>query len=220
MNSLQILKIFLFIGLVSGERENLLAQLENSSSVGRIEGKLTLKNRDEEDIPRSSAAQPYTLSEKAVVYIETTGNKQHSQSAAKNSRLDQKEGMFRPLVLPIVVGSTVDFPNNDGVFHNVFSYSKSNKFDLGRYPKGETRQNTFDTPGVVSVYCDIHAYMYATILVLDNPFYASPDEDGNYVIDNVPPGTYQLAFWYGKEKVDSRAVIVSGGKVSVVDFVY
>src|SRR6266571_5547426 len=104
--------------------------------------------------------------------------------------------MFRPLVLPVMVGSTVDFPNNDDLFHNVFSYSQAKEFDLGRYPRGQKKSIKFDKPGIVKVYCDIHSYMYATILVLKNPFFAVPDEEGNYHIDNIPEGVYTLNFWY------------------------
>jgi hypothetical protein len=128
--------------------------------------------------------------------------------------------MFRPLVLPIIVGTTVDFPNSDEVFHNVFSYSSPKEFDLGRYPIGKSKKVTFDRPGVVNVYCDIHAYMYATILVLENPWFAIPGKDGEYVIRNVPQGEYELAFWYGKKKVTSRSITVKARESTIVDLEY
>jgi plastocyanin len=203
--------------------------------LGTIRGKVTVAGEDQlfeeivgartlnrytEHIHAADKPQPYTLAEKSVVYIETVDWDQPTNGVGRSARLDQKDLMFRPLVLPILVGTAVDFPNSDDVFHNVFSYSKPKEFDLGRYPKGDLRRIVFDKPGVVSIFCDIHAYMYATILVLDNPFFASPDEEGNYVMSNVPPGTYQLGFWYGRKKVDSRTVKVSAGGTSVVDFRY
>jgi plastocyanin len=177
-------------------------------------------NRYEEHVHLSGQPRPYTLSEKAVVYIENFDGGQKFSPPARSPQLNQQDLMFRPLVLPILAGTAVDFPNNDEVFHNVFSYSKPKEFDLGRYPRGQHKRVVFDEPGVVNVYCDIHAYMYATILVLDNPFYAVPDEAGHYEISNVPPGTYRLGFWYGRKKVDSRTVTVRAGEPSSVDFTY
>jgi hypothetical protein len=128
--------------------------------------------------------------------------------------------LFRPLVLPVLAGTTVDFPNNDNLFHNVFSYSQPREFDLGRYPRGQRRSVRFDRTGVVNVYCDIHSYMYATILVLENPFFTVPDEEGSYSIEHVPPGSYKLVFWYGRKKVSSKSVTVDENKTTVVNLDY
>jgi hypothetical protein len=135
-------------------------------------------------------------------------------------RLNQSQMLFRPLVLAVLAGTTVDLPNNDNLFHNVFSYSQPREFDLGRYPKGQMRSVRFDRPGVVSVYCDIHAYMYATILVLENPYFASPDNDGSYVIDNVPAGTYRIVYWYGRKRLSSKQITIEDSKTTVVNFGY
>ena len=128
--------------------------------------------------------------------------------------------LFRPLVLPVLTGTTVDFPNNDNLFHNVFSYSQPKEFDLGRYPRGQRRSVRFDRTGVVNVYCDIHSYMYATILVLENPYFTLPDEDGSYSIGNVPPGSYKIVFWYGRKKVRVKPVTVEENKTTVVNLDY
>ncbi len=162
--------------------------------------------------------QPYSLPEKAVVYVDNVpGTYSHPNS---HPELDQRDMVFRPLVLPILVGTTVDFPNSDPLFHNVFSLSTPKEFDLGRYPKGQHRSVTFDEEGVVSVYCEIHSYMFATILVLQNPYFAVPDKDGNYEISGIPPGTYQLSFWYGRKKVDSRMVTVTANQTIAMTFEY
>ena len=160
---------------------------------------------------------PYTLSEKAVVYIETAGGARYAPPG-EHPALDQHQMMFRPLVLPVCAGTTVDFPNSDNLYHNVFSYSQAKEFDLGRYPKGHSKSVTFSRPGIVNVYCDIHTYMYATILVLDNPYFTTPADDGSYNLTGVPPGSYTLAYWYGRKKISSVPVVVKAGQVSTIDF--
>jgi plastocyanin len=162
--------------------------------------------------------EPYRPSETAVVYLEAVPAPAGGYDPpAAHPQLNQSQMLFRPLVLPVLVGSTVDFPNNDNLFHNVFSYSQPREFDLGRYPRGQLRSVRFDRTGVVNVYCDIHSYMYATILVLENPYYAVPDEDGSYTIENVPAGSYKLVFWYGRKKVSAKSVTVEEKKTTVVN---
>lgn len=162
--------------------------------------------------------QPYTLSEKAVVFVENVPGSYTPPYT--HPVLDQHDMVFRPLVLPILVGTTVDFPNSDPLFHNVFSLSTPKEFDLGRYPRGQRRSVTFERPGVESVYCEIHSYMFATILVLQNPYFAVPDKDGNYEISGVPTGTYQLSFWYGRRKVDTKTVVVGADQTTTTTFEY
>jgi len=98
-------------------------------------------------------------------------------------------------VLVIPVGTSVDFPNQDPFFHNVFSYSSAKRFDLGRYPRGESRRVVFDRPGVVKVYCEIHQWMRSAVVVVENPFHAEVGTDGSFSIAGVPPGRYRLAVW-------------------------
>jgi len=161
---------------------------------------------------------PYALSEKAVIYIETIQGKY--EPPRSHPQLDQRDMVFRPLVLPILIGSIVDFPNSDPLFHNVFSLSQPKEFDLGRYPKGQKKSVTFEHAGVVSVYCEIHSYMFATILVLQNPYFTVPDESGNYILKNIPPGTYQLSFWFGRKKAETRTVTVISNQVTTTNFTY
>jgi plastocyanin len=167
----------------------------------------------------SSAA--IKLSEKAVVYLESqTGKAQSYQPPTAHPILDQRDLTFHPQVLPILVGTTVDFPNKDNLFHNVFSYSSPKEFDLGRYPTGDSKSVRFDKAGVVRVYCDIHSHMNATILVLDNPFFAVPDDGGSFVIKNVPNGTYMARLWYGRELTASQSVTIKNGESVSVNFTY
>lgn len=168
----------------------------------------------------SVTPERYSLSEKAVIYLEPDPSIRRSVTTTSSSRviLDQRNLMFYPHVLAIQQGTTVVFPNNDEVYHNVFSYSQPRQFDLGRYPRGQFRTVRFDTPGVVRIFCDIHAHMNAVILVLDNPFFTSPDESGNYSIPDIPPGRYAVHFWYGRNLIESRDIEIHPGSTANINF--
>ncbi len=114
---------------------------------------------------------------------------------SKPPSMSQKDRMFAPAVLAIPVGATVEFPNEDPFFHNVFSYSKVRSFDLGRYPKGESHGVRFETPGIVPIFCEIHYSMRAYIHVLDTPWFAVSDVHGKFTIDGVAPGEYEIHVW-------------------------
>jgi len=118
----------------------------------------------------------------------------------------------------VLVGTRVEFPNRDNLFHNVFSYSQPKEFDLGRYPRDDSRSVTFDRAGVVRVYCDIHSSMSATILVLRHPYFASPDDAGSYAIGHIPPGTYRVALWYDRDVVERKTIEVREGEDVELDF--
>ncbi|HXX64389.1 MAG TPA: hypothetical protein VEO56_11400 [Bacteroidota bacterium] len=170
--------------------------------------------------PRS--ARPYKLSETAVIYLEgdPPGKGDLPSPPAKHPVMDQVGMRFHPQVLPIVVGTTVDFPNGDPIFHNVFSYSQTREFDLGRYPMGDSRSVTFDQSGIVRVYCDIHSEMNATILVLASPYFTSLADDGSFQIDEVPEGRYHLNLWYGRDVVLRRTVTIRDGETTSVNLTY
>jgi hypothetical protein len=120
-------------------------------------------------------------------------------------------------VLPVLRGSTVDFTKTDPVFHSAFSTSPSNPFELGVYGQGRDKFVQFNNPGVVEVSCHIHPFMRASILVLENPFFAVTDEQGRYVIHQIPPGRYTLRAWSStKAQVVAQPVTVSrDGSVTV-----
>ncbi len=169
----------------------------------------------------SPESKPYTLSEKAVVYLESEGlGKVKFPVPLAHRVLEQRGLKFHPEVLPVLVGTTVDFPNGDNLFHNVFSYSPTKEFDLGRYPLGDSRSVVFERPGIVKVYCDIHSQMNAIVLVLENPFFVSPDDDGNFRIADVPEGEYRLVVWYGRDVVLRRKVTVKAGETTTLNLVY
>jgi plastocyanin len=167
---------------------------------------------------KSAKAAPFRLSERAVVYLESDRlNQGNYTPPEKVPSLDQTNLQFHPQVLPILVGTTVDFPNRDSLFHNVFSYSQPKEFDLGRYPKDDSKSVRFDRPGVVRVYCDIHAEMNATILILPHPYFATPNDDGTYSIQHIPEGKYTLVLWYDRDVVERRRIEVRTGESVEVD---
>ncbi|MGH8015605.1 MAG: hypothetical protein ACREBV_05395 [Candidatus Zixiibacteriota bacterium] len=130
-------------------------------------------------------------------------------------QMSQKDKMFVPSVLTVGVGYTVDFPNLDPFFHNVFSYSKTKQFDLGRYPKGHSERVTFDKPGIVKIFCEIHFSMRAYVHVLETPYFATSDEKGNFVIKDVQPGQYILNIWQENLSDLQQPLSVSGDSLYV-----
>jgi plastocyanin len=109
--------------------------------------------------------------------------------------LDQRNLAFSPHVMAVRVGTTVDFPNNDKVFHNVFSFRDGKKFDLGMYPKGSAKRITFDQAGLSRLFCNIHPNMAAYVMAVDSPYFAVSDENGTFTIAGVPPGRYTYHAW-------------------------
>src|SRR5690242_5347779 len=108
----------------------------------------------------------------------------------------QKDRHFVPHVVAISVGSTVDFPNLDPIFHNAFSNFSGQPFDVGLYAPGTSRSELFKHPGIVRVFCNIHPTMSAIIAVLATPWYAATDATGKFALPTVPPGDYQLRLFY------------------------
>jgi plastocyanin len=154
-----------------------------------------------------------------VVYIE--GPVPGAPAPARIEKIHQKDAAFVPHVLPVMVGTVVEWPNDDTIFHNVFSKSEGSKFDLDLYKKGDPpkRSPPFTKPGEVDVYCSIHARMSCIILVLENPYFALADARGHYTIPNVPPGHYVLKAWQERLPVDSREIVVPAtGDVAGIDF--
>ena len=120
-----------------------------------------------------------------------------------------------PHVLAIPTGSTIEFPNDDPISHNLFSLSTNNTFDLGLYRRGSGKSHKFDTPGVVNVYCNVHPSMSAVIHVMGTPYYTFADAAGNYALADIPPGKYRLVAWNeqgGQSNADVE--VTSGGTVT------
>jgi plastocyanin len=155
---------------------------------------------------------------RSIVYLETAPRGAFEQTEPGRAVMDQRNETFIPHVLAITTGTIVDFPNSDHIYHNVFSLSKVKSFDLGRYAAGKSKPVRFDRPGIVRVFCDIHAHMNAFILVFSHPFFAVTDFDGRYLIDNVPAGTYNVVAWNEGSASEAKQVTVPGGGVGELDF--
>ena len=135
------------------------------------------------------------------------------------AEIRQRNENFVPHVVAVTVGSTVDFPNDDPIYHNVFSLSRAKTFDLGRFPQGRSRGERFDKPGIVKVLCQIHSHMSATVMVLDHPWFAMPDEEGTFDLSGVPPGMHQVTAWHERLGDTTQQIRVEGGRAASVDFV-
>jgi plastocyanin len=131
-----------------------------------------------------------------VIWLEPSGGKPPQPAAPERVTMLQKNKRFTPHILAIRSGTVVDFPNQDPIFHNAFSNYSGQIFDVGLYKPGSTRSVPFKRPGVVRVFCNIHANMSAVIVVVDTPWFATSDADGSFEIDGVPPGEYQLRVFH------------------------
>ena len=143
----------------------------------------------------------------AVVWVEGPKVKPGPSSAT----ITMKGKTFEPRVAVVSVGGTVEFPNQDPVFHNVFSVSGENRFDLDLYKKPKSGAWVFRHPGLVRVYCNIHPQMSAYVLVRDNPFWARPSADGGFEIPDLPAGTWVVKAWHERAGEASQAVTVTEG---------
>jgi len=153
----------------------------------------------------------------AVVYLEGSFPKRNSSADAKMS---QKDLNFVPTLMPVQVGTRVTFPNLDDTYHNIFSFSPAKRFDLGRYRPEETPipSVVFDTPGLVTIRCDIHEHMRALILVLDTPHFVISDAEGRFRLSGLPSGHYTLKAWLSSRTTLERSVELGGGSTLRVNF--
>ena len=153
----------------------------------------------------------------AVVYLETGEPKSQS---LPTRQVTQKELNFVPTLLAVEVGTTVEFPNEDDTYHNIFSYSPAKRFDLGRYRPDERPipAQVFDKPGLVTLRCDIHEHMRGLILVLDTPHFTTTDPNGHFRLTGIPPGHYTLRVWVDSRTTREQPVELKNGATLRVDF--
>jgi len=174
-------------------------------------------------------AQGLRAASNILVYV-SNGPSVSADLSGTEFVMDQRNLTFSPHILPVWVGSTINFPNNDSVNHNVFSLSRTKKFNLGSYKAGESKTVLFDRPGVVEVRCDVHAEMLAYVMVMKSPFWALTDETGRFEIPDskyleqngikgitdLPAGVYMIKTWREKLKNQKNTVVVPAkGSVSV-----
>jgi plastocyanin len=153
----------------------------------------------------------------AVVYVEGPFARPATPPTAQ---MAQRNMMFEPTLLPVQVGTRVEFPNLDDTYHNIFSYSPAKRFDLGRYRSDERPipSELFDVAGLVTLRCDIHEHMRALILVVDTPYFVVSDAQGRYRLDGLPTGRYVLKAWLDSKTTLERQVTLQGGPTLHADF--
>lgn len=204
--------------------------LATSAVAGELRGQVRIVS--DAPAPMQSSLDPYagtlnsigrsaepairaTTPRDAVVYLTGASVQSSLAHGARTPMLRQINQTFEPHVLGVPVGTTVEFPNMDLVYHNVFSYSKTKRFDLGYYGKGKSKRVTFDKPGIVQVFCDIHSTMSAYVFVANTPFVTQPDDDGIYTFTDLPNGTYTLKVWHPDLGERSMNVTVVDGSSKV-----
>lgn len=131
----------------------------------------------------------------------------------------QRNESFTPRVVAVTLGSEVEFPNDDPIYHNVFSLSRAKNFNLGRYPRGNTRTVRFDRTGVIKVFCEIHSHMSATVMVFDHPWFSMPGEDGRFELPAVPIGEREITAWHERLGDTTQRVRVEAGRSAAANFV-
>jgi plastocyanin len=178
------------------------------AATGIIKGTITVEGKPTQDVVVSVVGLPKEQTKALLSGMKT-----------KKAVLDQRNTKFSPYVLPVVVGSTVEFPNNDTVWHNAYSKGGAKDFDLGLYPPGKSRSVTFDKPGVVRVLCNAHPSMEAFIVVNESPYFSSADNRGNYRLDRLPLGKYRIQVWHPQlGTTEAAAELVRDGEVLDLNF--
>jgi plastocyanin len=141
-----------------------------------------------------------------------------ADSAPRRVAIRQTNEEFLPHVVAVTTGSTVEFPNDDLIFHNVFSLSRAATFDLGRYPQNASKARTFTKPGVIKVFCHLHSHMSAIVRVFSHPYFAIPDRDGRFTIPNVPAGRLDVTAWHERAGEVTEPVTVEDGATTELTF--
>jgi len=190
------------------------------AAAGSITGRVTLTTRMR-GVPISTNAyatrtvnnqRPPASPEMRAVVVYLKDVKFADALPLSTAEIRQEHESFSPRVVAITRGSTVDFPNFDPFFHNVFSLSATASFDLGRYQTGKSRSREFTKAGIVKVFCHLHSQMSATIVVFDHPYFTTPDADGTFTLPNVPPGTYTLVGWHERVGEQKSSITVTAGR--------
>ena len=165
-------------------------------------------------VPAAKLA-PESERRNVVVYLR---NARPQQRAPMRVAIRQRNEIFTPRVVAVTVGSEVEFPNDDPIYHNVFSLSRAKNFNLGRYPRGASRSVRLDRPDIVKVFCEIHSHMNATVMVFNHPWFAVPDETGRFELPAVPAGEQQITAWHERLGDTTVSVRLEPGRALETDF--
>lgn len=180
----------------------LVPGLTSPAGAGEVRGRVAVEGRSEGAVVTT------------IVYAEPLDGRAPQRPG--RFKLEQRNKSFHPRVLAVPAGSIVEFPNQDPIFHNVFSLSRPGPFDLGLYRAGESKSRTFNAPATYRVFCNIHPRMTAVLLVLPTPFIAEADAAGNFRLD-LPPGRYRLSAWSERSSASSLEINVANGPLEVAE---
>lgn len=182
-----------------------LLGLAASATAGSIAGRVELLEK---------GGRPASDLSDVVVYVEGVSVKVRAPKKPA-ATIVMKGKAFTPHLVVVPVGGTVAFPNQDPIFHNAFSVSGANRFDLQLYKKPKAASWTFEHPGIVRVYCNIHPQMSAVVVVRDNPFYTQAAQDGSFAIEGVPAGKYVLSAWQERvpQPASAEVMVPAEGRV-------
>jgi plastocyanin len=200
------------------------ANAGGQGATGRIVGRVQLVLPPAGAVPsgvyptrRVSKPQP-KASEISNVIVFLKDAPHRGELAPMNVTITQRDEAFVPRVVAVTRGSTVEFPNADPFFHNVFSLSRGANFDLGRYPRGESKSRQFTNAGLVKIYCHIHSHMTASIMVFDHPYFRIPAADGTFALEDVPAGNWQISAWHERIGESINPVRVEAGRTARAEF--
>ena len=203
---MRIISLLLAAAVSVGSNMAALAASPDSNS-GAVVGTVTVNGHPTSDVVISLERFP-------------PGSEKTPRSPAYEPQVTmaQRDQKFSPYVLPVMIGATVDFPNDDKVWHNIYSDSTFKKFDLGLYGPGKSKTVTFGAPGVVRILCNVHPTMEAYIVVEDDLNFASPDARGNYRFEGIPLGSYHLQVWHPSLGVKTESFTLErAGEVERID---
>lgn len=210
-----LVPLILAVGSLAPQPSSLEAQ------TGTITGTIVLEpppRRRSANRYRPGAAGVHEIQQiPAVAYLVGPVAPAASGSSSTPVEMVQRDTAFVPSAVFVPIGDEVAFPNHDPFFHNVFSYSSAGRFDLGRYPQGESKSVRLHGAGIINVFCEVHDFMRGAIIVTENDFHAIRAEDGSFRIDGVPAGDHTLAVWHPDYGLAQQEVTVPPGATASVD---
>lgn len=158
--------------------------------------------------------------QRILVYLTDHPNLPAAPPPSENPVMNQIDLEIVPDFLAVPVGTTIDFPNSDEVYHNLFSVSSPARFDLGRYSQGKIKDVTFREPGEVRIFCDIHPHMSAIVMVMPNAFHTVVREDGSFQLEGIPAGEYEVRVWHESLGEQLKRVSIPDSGSSSVSFTF
>jgi plastocyanin len=215
-----LLMVLALSALVSGRAERIegTVVIRKKLTKRRVTAQVPMYQRGPAvELSTDQAEDPLAIERSRVaVYLE--GRFPSQAADAATAKMEQVNRRFLPETVVIQAGSKVSFPNNDPIFHNVFSLAGPKTFDLGNYPKGDTRMVMFPEPGIVYVNCHLHPNMTAAIVVTPNRWNTQADREGRFALQDVPPGKYTIVAWHKAAGFFRQTVVVTAGRDENVEF--